>query len=93
MLDNGEGVKYTLYMEATPMTHETLRFKAGNDPWRRLPDNENSQKYLEKLSHAANVFVLFDSGEAWELECGKIVSSSPFSSAVIPANILSTVHQ
>jgi hypothetical protein len=68
------------------MSHTTIRIKAGNDPWRELSDNENSQKYAERLSHAATVFVLFDSGEAWELEAGKIVKSSLFSHEVIPDN-------
>jgi hypothetical protein len=72
------------------MSHTTIRIKAGNDAWRELPDNENSQKYAERLSHAATVYVLFDSGEAWELECGKIVKSSLFSHEVIPDSKMPT---
>lgn len=47
------------------MSHETLRLKPGNDPWRRLPDTAATESYLKKLSHAATVLVLLDSGEAW----------------------------
>lgn len=68
------------------MSHTTIKIKAGNDAWRELSDNENSQKYLEKLSFSATLYVLFDSGEAWEVECGKIVKSSLFSHEVIPDN-------
>lgn len=41
--------------------------------WRELPNNENSQKYAEKLSFAANVLFEFPNGLGWELECGRIV--------------------
>lgn len=70
------------------MMHETLKIKSGKDDWRELPDNENTEKYAMKLSFAATVFVLFDSGEAWELDCGKIVRSGPFASNIIPKDLL-----
>lgn len=66
------------------MSHGTLRYKAGTDPWRRMPDNSQTSRYLEKLSYAATVYVLFDSGEAWQLETGIILKMSLWSSEVIP---------
>jgi len=66
------------------MSHTYLTFKAGTDSWRTLLDNNNTSKYLEKLSHAATVYVLFDSGEAFEMEAGKIIKASLWQSEVIP---------
>lgn len=53
------------------MSHTTVKIKAGNDAERTLPDTEATMNYIHKLSAAATVRVSFDTGEVWEVECGK----------------------
>jgi hypothetical protein len=78
-------------MEAT-MSHTHIKVKAGSDPWRELPDNENTEKYIKRLSFAADVYALFDTGEAWHVDCGN-VEASLFASRIIPASILDEAHR
>lgn len=53
------------------MSHTHIQFSTDNGKaWRELPDNENTDTYLTKLSHASNVLCMIDTGEWWEIECG-----------------------
>lgn len=54
------------------MTGEYLRISTdGGLTTRELKDNETTEAYINKLSFAHAVRVYFDTGEWYELECGK----------------------
>ena len=71
-----------VHMEAAHMSHEYLMIQAGNDATRQMRDNQQTEEYIMKLSHSATVTVWFDSGETWEVECGKIIKTTFFGTKV-----------
>lgn len=62
------------------MIHETIKIKtADNSPERRMPDNQATMDYVQKLSFASTVTATFDTGEVWTVEAGRRTVTGGFS--------------
>jgi hypothetical protein len=58
--------------DGTPsMSGEYLKITTDGKNWREMRDTERTEKYIDKLSFAAAVTILFFDGSWYVKECGK----------------------
>jgi hypothetical protein len=61
--------------DGTPsMSQQYLKISTDGKNWREMRDTERTEKYIDKLSFAAIVKVLFCDGSWYEKECGKTIN-------------------